>query len=202
MNEEYYPYGQEPEHKNELKPVAQDDGQSVSENIYRYKRVDNGAIPRDPVKKEKKPRNPGQGGGLLRRAAALLLAGVLFGGAAGGVFVGVTHVAQKNGVIAGEDTAKLQPETEADTAKNQPETQKADGQEQQSKEQGVQNAYNYSGQTMPMDVSGVVEQVMPSVVAITDISSISSAAAGMTAARMTIAAILRNTRRAAAQALS
>lgn len=168
MNEEYYPYGQEPEHKNELKPVVQDDGQSVSENIYRYKRVDNGAIPRDPVKKEKKPRKPGQGGGFLKRAAALLLAGVLFGGAAGGVFVGVTHVAQKNGVIAGEDTAKLQPETEADTAKNQPETQKADGQEQQSKEQGVQNAYNYSGQTMPMDVSGVVEQVMPSVVAITN----------------------------------
>ena len=168
MNEQYYPYGQEPEHKNELAPVTQDEEQPVSETIYRYKRVDNGAIPKDPVKKEKKPRGSGKKDGLLKRAAALLLAGVLFGGAAGGVFVGITYVAQKNGVIAGEDTAKNQPETEARTAKNEPETQKAGGQDQQNQEAGIQNAYNYSGQAMLMDVSGVVEQVMPSVVAITN----------------------------------
>lgn len=166
MNEEYYPYGQEPEHKNELVRVTQDDAQPVSETAYRYKRVDNGAIPKDPVKKEKRPRKPGKNGGLLKRAAALLLAGVLFGGAAGGVFVGVTYVAQKNGVIAGKDTAENRLETEGETAKNQPETQKADG--QQENETGVQNAYNASGQAVPMDVSGVVEQVMPSVVAITN----------------------------------
>lgn len=60
MNEQYYPYGQEPEHKNELAPVTQDEEQPVSETIYRYKRVDNGAIPKDPVKKEKKPRGSGK----------------------------------------------------------------------------------------------------------------------------------------------
>ena len=168
MNEEYYPYGQEPEHKNMLESVQPEEGQSVSDSAYRYRRVDNGAIPKDPVKKEKKPGKSGKNSGLLKRCAALLLAGVLFGGAAGGVFVGVTYVAQKNGVIAGKDSAENRSETEAKIAKNQPETQTEESQEQQTKEPGIQNAYNYSGQAMPMDVSGVVEQVMPSVVAITN----------------------------------
>lgn len=165
MNEEYYRYDHE-QHTGQddsLVDVRQNNGADAAgqDGVYRYKRVDNGAIPQEPVKKVKKPKQPGQKGSFWKRGLAFAMAGILFGTAAGGTFVGVTYLAQKKGVIASTDEEVLaqnqQTETEADN-----ETQQAVGR------LPVENAYQSNGNGALMDVSGVVDQVMPSVVAITN----------------------------------
>mgnify|MGYP005786589655 CR=1 FL=1 len=159
MNEEFYNYdhdnGEEQrvsKDENLVRVESEDSGQQFNQDgTYRYKRADNGAIPKDPVKKNHKN---GRKGGWVKRAAAFLLAGVLFGGAAGGTFVGVTHFARQNGVTASSQVAEN--ETEAQTQSDSSSTSQ------------VQNAYQSNGSTSTLDVSGIVEQVMPSVVAITN----------------------------------
>ena len=157
MTEEFYNY----EHDNgEEQRVSQDENlvrveseESGQDGTYRYKRADNGAIPKDPVKKS---HNHGRKGGWVKRAAAFLLAGVLFGGAAGGTFVGVTYFAQQNGVIASSQVAENETEAQTQSGSNTGTTSQ------------VQNAYQSNSTTGALDVSGIVDQVMPSVVAITN----------------------------------
>lgn len=92
----------------------------------------------------------GKKGGLLRKAAAIALSAVLFGGVAGSAMVGVQYAAQKTGVIADSSS-----ETQGATIKVAEST-------------NTSSSDSSSGNAVLGDVSGVVEKVLPSVVAITN----------------------------------
>jgi len=145
-------------------------GEGSSTYRYKFDRVDNGAVPKEPVRRARQLPKPkreksGNGNGILKRGLALLLAGVLFGGAAGGVFVGVTHIAQSKGIIAG-----VEKETQQGISDGaQDESQVAalpNGQGSTGESSAVRIADN--GTAARLDVSDVVDKVMPSVVGITN----------------------------------
>lgn len=91
----------------------------------------------------------GKKGGLIRKAAAIALSAVLFGGVAGSAMVGVQYAAQRAGIVA--ESSK---ETQGTTIKVAESTNTSSG--------------DSSSQTVIGDVSGIVEKVIPSVVAITN----------------------------------
>jgi serine protease Do len=102
-------------------------------------------------KKHKKERNSKKSGGFVKRAACFVLAAAVFGSVAGGTMVGINVAAKKAGIVAEASTTSAasqieQAQTVAATTSTSTSTQ---------------------GTTV-MDVSAVVENVMPTVVAITN----------------------------------
>lgn len=93
---------------------------------------------------------PKGGRKFIKKAAAIALSAVLFGGVAGSAMVGVQYAAQKAGIVA--DTKSESQSTSIKIAES---TGNSSG--------------NTSGSTSNLgDLSGVVEKVMPSIVAITN----------------------------------
>ncbi|MCR5369590.1 MAG: trypsin-like peptidase domain-containing protein [Clostridium sp.] len=125
-------------------PGAQQDGQ----RIYVERRVSQMQIPEEPKE------TGGSGTGLFQKAAGIVLAGVLFGCVAGGTMVGVNTLANRTASAKEETTAGLITEnTEAPT--------------EESHEAVIPTAA-VSEETAAgtNDVSAIVEEAMPSVVAI------------------------------------
>lgn len=108
-----------------------------------YRHADNGAIPPEPVPGKKKK------GGFFKRAAALVLSGIVVGGIAAGVFIGSAYAARQSGLF----TAPQQevPKIPATVTKTENEGGNSAG----------------AGVNI-MDASGIVSEVMPSIVAITN----------------------------------
>lgn len=96
-------------------------------------------------KKKKEKKEKKHSGGIFKKAVALVLAGVLFGGVAGGTIVGVNYAAQKTGLISSSKdagSAKIAVATNSGSSS--------------------------SSSGALADVSTIVDQVLPSVVAITN----------------------------------
>lgn len=120
-----------------------------------------GASGKNHYNKKKHDDKTPRKGGLFRRAAAIAMAAVLFGGIAGSTMVGVQYAAEKAGMVSGNTvTGNVSDALVAD------ETNPI-----KTSESLVSN--NNSGTSggnsiMVGDVSGIVEQMLPAVVSITN----------------------------------
>ncbi|KIR01573.1 Serine protease, DegP/HtrA, do-like protein [Lachnospiraceae bacterium TWA4] len=95
------------------------------------------------------PKSPKKKNGFVKKAASLVLAAVVFGGVAGGTMVGVNYASQKSGLVASSKTIAASNKIE--------------------QAQTVTPATSTtSNGTSVLDVSKVVENTMPTVVAITN----------------------------------
>lgn len=90
--------------------------------------------------------------GLLKKAACLVLAAVVFGGVAGGTIVGINYAAQQAGVIASNNVSSSTGESRQQATLTNSEVKST----------------STSSNTETLDVSGIVEDVLPAIVAITN----------------------------------
>ncbi len=98
--------------------------------------------------KPEKPKKTRKPNCFVKRAACFVLAAAVFGSIAGGTMVGINYAAQKAGVVASSDSSAASKVQQAQTV-TPTSTTSSDG-------------------TSVMDVSAVVKNVMPTVVAITN----------------------------------
>lgn len=120
---------------------------------YAENRVDRSYIPQEPKKKEKKP---GNGSGFLKKAIAVIVLGIFFGISAGVSFYFVnlaTGMNQKTETI-------IQQEPES--------TNNAQASGETTSPSGISTTNTEINTTVVTDVTDVVEEVMPSVVSITN----------------------------------
>ncbi|MDD6203263.1 MAG: trypsin-like peptidase domain-containing protein [Lachnospiraceae bacterium] len=120
---------------------------------YAENRVDRSYIPQEPKKKEKKP---GNGSGFLKKAIAVIVLGIFFGISAGVSFYFVnlaTGMNQKTETV-------IQQEPEG--------TNNAQASGETTSPSGISTTNTEINTTVVTDVTDVVEEVMPSVVSITN----------------------------------
>lgn len=142
--------GREPEYGTAGHTTSGPAGSAQATDSYgwerQYNRMNMGHIPPEPPQHPKKKRS------MASRAAGITAAALLFGTVAGGTMFGVNRVGE---YLSGRSTQQIaQAETQSSVA----------AAETQPSAQASAPATN----AIQMDVSGIVEQAMPSVVAITN----------------------------------
>lgn len=120
--------------------------QTVMDGNGQYNRMNMGHIPPEPAQHPKKKK------GMASRVAGITAAALLFGTVAGGTMFGVNSLAEYLSGGNTEQIAQVETQQSVASAETQP-----------SAPAGAPANY-----AIQMDVSGIVEQAMPSVVAITN----------------------------------
>lgn len=145
--DEYRDYGAPDEHPITTNFTMRDPEEPT---VPQYNRMNMGHIPPEPTKHTGKKKS------MASKVAGITAAALLFGTVAGGTMFGVNTLGEH---LSGQDVPQI-PQTETGAsvaaAETQPETNTA------------APASNTAQMAIQMDVSGIVEQAMPSVVAITN----------------------------------
>ena len=147
MSEEYNNNENMNTENTDYNEVKSDEGQTSKE----YTRFNTFNVNNDSYTESKvKPKKVKKPNRFLKRAACFVLAAAVFGSVAGGTMVGINYAAQKAGVVASSSS-----------------TSNAASKVQQAQTVTPTSSTSSDG-TSVMDVSAVVKNVMPTVVAITN----------------------------------